>query len=111
MTMIVIMTMMTMMFMMIMFNSTIKEQIEILKAKDFLDEYWHDDYHDDKELNIKIFIAKVAYLINDLGEKLFEKIFAQTFVALADKLINTRSKEENQIFINDIKKIEIKFTR
>ena len=67
MTMIVIMTMMTMMFMMIMFNSTIKEQIEILKAKDFLDEYWHDDYHDDKELNIKIFRTKgQLYLLHIL---------------------------------------------
>ena len=65
--MIVIMTMMTMMFMMIMFNSTIKEQIEILKAKDFLDEYWHDDYHDDKELNIKIFRTKrQLYLLHIL---------------------------------------------
>ena len=31
-------------------------------------------------------------------------MFGHTFVALADKLINTRSKEENQIFINDLKK-------
>ena len=67
MTMIVMMTMMTMMFMMIMFNSTIKEQIEILKAKDFLDEYWHDNYHDDKELNIKIFRTKrQLYLLHIL---------------------------------------------
>ena len=67
MAMIVMMTMMTMMFMMIMFNSTIKEQIEILKAKDFLDEYWHDDYHDDKELNIKIFRTKrQLYLLHIL---------------------------------------------
>ena len=40
-----------------------EEQIEILKKKDFLDEYWHDGYHDDKELSIKIFKAKVTYLI------------------------------------------------
>ena len=93
-------------------TKSFEQRIEILKKRDFLDEYWHGDYHGDKELNIKIFIANVAYLINDLGKKLFEKIFAHKFVALADKLINTRSKEENQIFINDIKKkIEIKFTR
>ena len=84
-----------------------EEQIEILKKKDFLNECWHDD----KELNIKIFKVKVAYFINDLDEQLFEKIFGHTFVALADKLINTRGKEENRIFINDIKKIEIKFTK
>ena len=63
--------------------------------------------HDDKELNLRIFKAKVAYILNDLDEQLFEKIFGHTYVALADKLINTRSKEENQIFINDIKKIKI----
>ena len=59
--------------------------------------------HDDKELNLRIFKAKVAYILNDLDEQLFEKIFGHTYVALADKLINTRSKEENQIFIDDIK--------
>ena len=85
-----------------------KEQIEILKKGDFIDEYWNVGYdHDDKELNLRIFKAKVAYLINDLDKQLFEKIFGHTYVALADKLINTRSKEENQIFINDIKKIKI----
>ena len=68
-----------------------EEQIEILKKKDILDEYWHIDYHDDKELNIKIFKAKVAYLVNDLDEQFFKKMFGNTFVALADKLINTRS--------------------
>ena len=66
--------------------------------------------HDDKELNLRIFKAKVAYLLNDVDEQLFKKIFGHTFVALADKLINTRSKEENQIFIDDIKKIKTKFT-
>ena len=81
-----------------------KEQIEILKKRDFIDEYWNVGYdHDDKELNLRIFKAKVAYLINDLDKQLFEKIFGHTYVALADKLINTRSKEENQIFIDDIK--------
>ena len=57
--------------------------------------------HDDKELNLRIFKAKVAYLLNDVDEQLFKKIFGHTFVT-ADKLINTRSKEENQIFIDDI---------
>ena len=88
-----------------------KEQIEILKTKDFLDEYWHFGYHHgNKELNFKIFKAKAAYILNDLDEQLFEKIFGHTFAALADKLINTTNKEENKIIIDDIKKIEIKFT-
>ena len=82
-------------------TKSFEEQIEILKAKDFLDEYWHEEYHDDKELNLKIFKAKAAYL--DTDEDFFKRIFAQTSAALADKLINTTSKEENQIIINDIK--------
>ena len=65
-------------------------------------------YHDNKELNLKIFKLKYAYLSNDLDEKLFEEIFGHTFVTLANKLINTTSKKENQIIINDIKKIKIK---
>ena len=82
-------------------TKSFEEQIEILKAKDFLDEYWHEEYHDDKEPNLKIFKAKAAYL--DTDEDFFKRIFAQTSAALADKLINTTSKEENQIIINDIK--------
>ena len=61
-------------------------------------------YHDDKELNLRIFKAKATYILNDLGKQLFEKIFGHTFAALADKLINTTNKEENKIIIDDIKK-------
>ena len=79
-------------------------QIEILKTKDFLDECWYDEYyHDNKKLNNKIFKVKVAHLLNDVDEKLFKKIFDHTFVKLADKLLNTTSKEENKIIIDDIK--------
>ena len=41
---------------------------------------------------------------NSIDENLFKEIFGHTFVALADKLINTTSKEEYQIIVNDIKK-------
>ena len=61
-------------------------------------------YHDDKELNRSIFKAKATYIPNDLDEQLFEKIFGHIFAALADKLINTTNKEENEIIIDDIKK-------
>ena len=75
-----------------------------MKQKDFLDEYWYDEYyHDNKELNNKIFKVKVAYLVNDADEELFKKIFAHTIVKLSDKLLNTTSKEENKIIIDDIK--------
>ena len=68
-------------------------------------------YHDDKELNLKIFKAKATYILNDLVEQLFKKIFGHTFEALADKVINTINKEENKIIIDDIKKIETKFMK
>ena len=88
-----------------------KKQVEILKKRDFLDEYWHVGYdHDDKELNLSTFKAKATYILNDLDKQLFEKIFGHTFAALADKLINTTNKEEKKIIIDYIKKIEIKFT-
>ena len=84
-------------------TKSLKEQIEILKTKDFLDQYWYVGYyHGDKELNYKIFKAKAAHLLNDLDEQLFEKIFGYTFAALVDKLTNTIDKEENQIIIDDI---------
>ena len=75
-----------------------KKQVEILKKRDFLDEYWHVGYdHDDKELNLRILKAKATYILNDLEEQLFEKIFGHTFAALADKRIITTNKEEEKI--------------
>ena len=41
---------------------------------------------------------------NEIYEKLFEQIFGHTLIKLADKLINTINKEENQIIVNDIHK-------
>ena len=49
-----------------------------------------------------MYLDLAAHLLNELGEQLFEKIFGHTFAALLDKLINTTSKEENQIIIDDI---------
>ena len=69
-----------------------------------LSDYWSMKYDYDKELNLKIFKLKYVHLSNDLDEKLFEEIFGHTFVTLANKLINTTSKEENQMLINDIEK-------
>ena len=39
---------------------------------------------------------------------MFEEIFGHTFETLANKLINTTNKEENQIIINDIEKNKTK---
>ena len=97
------------------FNTTDKkksfeDQIEILKKMDDLSQCWDMNHCDNnKRLNFKIFKLKFARILSDVDEQLFEKIFGHTYVALADKLLNTKSKEENEIFIDDIKKLEIKF--
>ena len=86
-------------------SKSFEDQIRIFKKLDYLNEYWNTRYYDDdKELNLKIFKLKFAYISNDIDEKLFEEVFGHTFVTLANKLINTTNKEENQIIIDDIKK-------
>ena len=41
---------------------------------------------------------------NIIDKKLFKQIFGHTFEILANKLINTTNKEENQIIVNNIEK-------
>ena len=45
---------------------------------------------------------------NEIEEKLFKQIFGHTLETLANKLINTINKEENQIIVNNINKNEEK---
>ena len=45
---------------------------------------------------------------NEIDRGLFEQIFGHTLIKLADKLINTTNKEENQITVNSIKKTKHK---
>ena len=59
---------------------------------------------DDKELKFKYFKIQLADMSNEIGEELFEQIFGLKHIKLADKLINTINKEENQIIVNDIHK-------
>ena len=46
---------------------------------------------------------------NEIDKKLFEQIFGHTLIKLADKLINTANKEENQIIVKNIEKNKDKF--
>ena len=57
---------------------------------------------DNKEINLRLFKVKLAHIFNDVDDNLFTEIFGFTSVELADKLINTTSKEDNQIFIDHI---------
>ena len=41
---------------------------------------------------------------NAIDKKLFEQIFCNTLIKLADKLINITKKEENQIIVKNIEK-------
>ena len=63
----------------------------------------YKDY-DDKELKSKYFKIQLADMSNEIDEKLFEQIFDHTLIKLADKLINTTNKEENQIIVKNINK-------
>ena len=56
----------------------------------------------DKELEFKIFELKLALLSNIIDKNLRKWIFAHTFETLANKLINTTNKAENQIIVKNI---------
>ena len=82
-----------------------EDQINLLKIMDDINRYWHMSYYDDdKDLNLKMFKLKCAFLSNDLDEMLFVEIFGHAFATLIDKLINTTNKEENRLIVEDIKK-------
>ena len=46
-----------------------------------------------RDKNIRLFKLKFAHIFNDVGDNLFQEIFGFKSVKLADKLINTTSKE------------------
>ena len=57
---------------------------------------------DDKDLKSKLLILRAANMSNIIGKKLFETIFGHKLIKLADKLINTTNKVENQIIVKKI---------
>ena len=86
-------------------KKSFEDQIDIFKKIEWLNDYWYIKYYEDnKETNLRTFKLKLGDVLNDVDDNLFNEIFGFTSVELADKLINTTSKEENQMFINDIKK-------
>ena len=80
----------------------------IKKVKN-LDDYYYVNDFGDKELKFKIFKLKLAHLSNETDENLFEQICGLTLETLANKLINTTKKEENQIIVKNIEKNKDKF--
>ena len=59
---------------------------------------------DDKDLKSKFLKLRLANMSNIIDKKLFATIFGHTLIKLADKLINTTNKEENQIIVKNIEK-------
>ena len=68
-----------------------------------LGQYFINDF-DDKELKSKIFKLKLVHLLKIINKKLFEQIFGDTLEALANTLINTTNKKENEIIVKNIEK-------
>ena len=85
-------------------SKSFEDQIKSIKKVENLEEYYFINDFGDKELKFKIFKLKLAHLSNIIDKKLFEQIFGHTLIKLADKLINTTNKEENQIIVKNIEK-------
>ena len=88
-------------------SKSFQEQIKSLKKRD-LKGYWPYDDFGDKELKFKYFKIELADMSNEIDKKLFEQIFGHALETLANKLINTTNKEENQIIVNNINKTKDK---
>ena len=89
-------------------SKSFEDQIESLKKVENLEEYYFINDLGDQELKFKIFKLRLAHLSNEIDEDLFKQIFDHKFETLANKLINTTNKEENQIIVKNIKKCKDK---
>ena len=85
-------------------SKSFEEQIKSLKKLKGPNRYYPYNDYGDKELKSKYFKIELADMSNDIDKKLFEQIFGHTLIKLADKLINTTNKEENQIIVKNINK-------
>ena len=84
-------------------TKSFEDQINIFKKLPWLNDYWYTEYYEDnKKTNLRLFKLEFAHIFNDVDDNLFKEIFGFTSVELADKLINTTSKAENQMLVNDI---------
>ena len=85
-------------------SESFEDQINSIRKIKNLDDYYYVNDFGDKKLKFKIFKLKLAHLSNDIDENLFKQIFDHKFETLANKLINTTNKEENQIIVKIIEK-------
>ena len=85
-------------------SKSFEEQLESIRKVENINEHYFMEGYGNKELEFKIFKLRLAHLSNIIDKKLFKQIFGHTFETLANKLINTTNKEENQIIVNNINK-------
>ena len=85
-------------------SKSFEGQIKFFKKREDLKGYQSYNDYDDKELNSKFFKIHLPDMSNEIDKMLFETIFSRTLIKLADNLINTTNKEQNQIIVNDIRK-------
>ena len=85
-------------------SKSFEDQIKSIRKIKNLNDYYYVNNFGDKELKFKIFKLKLVHLSNEIDENLFKQIFGHKFETLANKLINTTNKEENQIIVKNIEK-------
>ena len=70
-----------------------------------LNDYRYIEYYEDnKEINVRLSKLKFAHIFNDVNHNSFTEIFGLSSVKLVvSKLINTTSKEDNQVLVDFIK--------
>ena len=85
-------------------SKSFEDQIKSIKKSENVNDYYYYNVNDfgDKELKFKTFKLELTHLSNEIDGNLFEQIFDHQFETLANKLINTTNKEENQIIVKNI---------
>ena len=83
-------------------SKSFEQQRKSLKKLENLKGFWPYDDFGDKELKFKYSKIEIADMSNEIHKNLFKQIFAHTLETLANKLINTTSKKENQIILRNI---------
>ena len=74
----------------------------MLEKQEDLKGYWPYDGFGDRELKFKYFKIELAEMLKIIDKTLTDQIFGHILETLANKLINTTNKEENQIIVKNI---------
>ena len=83
-------------------SKSFEKQIKLLKKIKGLKGNQYSNDYGDKELKFKYFKTELVDMSNEIDKKVFKQIFGHTLETLANKLINTTNKEENEIIVKNI---------